>query len=230
MSMNVIHLNGIDKLDYSRREAFNSLRTNIQFSGADIQTILFTSSAPGEGKSVTSFELTRSMAENGKQVILVDADLRKSVMINRYKIRRGKTPVKGLSHYLSGQAALKDIICATNVSNMDLIMTGPLSPNPTELFNSRRFDDLLAVLRDTYEMVVIDAPPLGLVIDAAVIAPKCDGVILVIEAESTSRRLAANVKKQLEMSGCKILGAVLNKVKMEKSGYYNKYYGEYGQE
>ncbi len=226
--MNVINLNGMEKLDYSRREAFNSLRTNIQFSGAGIQTVLFTSSAPGEGKSVTAFELTRSMAESGKQVILVDADLRKSVMISRYKIERGKTPVQGLSHYLSGQAALKDIICATNVPNMDLVMTGPLSPNPTELFNSRRFDDLIRVLRDSYEMVVIDAPPIGPVIDAAVIAPKCDGVILVIEAEATSRRMVASVKKQLELSGCKILGAVLNKVKVEKTGYYyNKYYGEY---
>ncbi|MDO4546005.1 MAG: polysaccharide biosynthesis tyrosine autokinase [Bacillota bacterium] len=224
--MNKIIFNGLLELEYGKREAFNSLRTNLQFCGADIKTLLFTSCQPNEGKSVTTFELARSMAESGKKVILIDADLRKSVMIARYKIQRGGKPVGGLSHCLSKQAEIGDIVCSTNVPGMDVIMTGPLSPNPTELLNGELFTDLLAALRKAYDAVIIDAPPLGPVIDAAVIAPKCDGVVLVIEANSTSYRLALDVKKQLEVTGCKILGVVMNKVKIEKSRYY-KYYGEY---
>lgn len=225
--MNNIIFNELEELDYGRREAFNSLRTNIQFSGADIKTIMITSCGPNEGKSTVSFELARSIADGGKSVVLIDGDLRKSVMINRYKIQRGVKPIRGLSHYLSNQAEMSEVICSTNVPGMDIVMTGPLSPNPTELLNSELFDNLIYSLRAAYDVVVIDAPPLGSVIDAAVIAPKSDGVIMVIEADATSRRAAVNVKKQLEMSGCKILGAVLNKVKVEKSGYYYKYYGEY---
>lgn len=225
--MHNIVFNGLEELDYGRREAFNSLRTNIQFSGADIKTVLLTSCGPNEGKSLTSFELARSIADSGKTVVLIDGDLRKSVMINRYKIQRGKQPIRGLSHYLSNQADMSEIICSTNIQGMDVVMTGPLSPNPTELLNGELFESLIYSLRSAYDMVIIDAPPLGSVIDAAVMAPKCDGVIMVIEADGTSRRAATNVKKQLEMSGCKILGVVLNKVKVEKSGYYYKYYGEY---
>lgn len=221
-----IVFNELEELDYGRREAFNSLRTNLQFSGADIKTVLFTSCRPDEGKSTVSFMLARSLAEMGKHVIYVDADLRKSVTINRYKATRDKGPIWGLSHYLSNQAKISDVVCETNVPGMDIIVTGPLSPNPTELLNGELFTDLIEELRESYDNVIIDAPPLGSVIDAAVIAPRCDGVVMVVEANGTSRRLAADVKKQIEMTGCRILGVVLNKVKIEKSKYY-KYYGEY---
>lgn len=221
-----IIFNGLEEPEYGKREAFNSLRTNLQFCGADLKTILFTSCGPNEGKSTVTFELARSVAENGKKVILVDADLRKSVMLSRYKAQAMQKRVGGLSHYLSGQAEISDIICNTNVPDFDVILTGPLSPNPTELLSGKRFTDLMELLRVTYDMVIIDSPPLGSVIDAAVIAPHCDGAVMVIESNVTSHRMAVNVKKQLEMADCKILGAVLNKVKVEKSKYY-KYYGEY---
>lgn len=224
--MKKIIFNELEDLDYGRREAFNSLRTNLQFSGADIKTILITSCNPNEGKSTTSFELARSMTETGKRVIYVDADLRKSVTINRYKATREKGPIGGLSHYLSKQASMNDIVCKTNIPGMDIIVTGPLSPNPTELLNGDLFTELIEELRGKYDAVIIDAPPLGSVIDAAVIAPRCDGVVLVVEANGTNRRLAMEVKKQIEMTGCRILGVVLNKVKIERSKYY-KYYGEY---
>ena len=223
---NRIVFNSLKEPEYGRREAFNSLRTNLQFCGADLKTILFTSCAPNEGKSTVTFELARSVAENGKKVILVDADLRKSVMLGRYKAQAMQKRVGGLSHYLSGQAEIGDILCNTNIPDFDVILTGPLSPNPTELLSGERFKDLLNLLRVSYDMIIIDSPPLGSVIDAAVIAPNCDGVVLVIESNATSHRVAVDVKKQLEMTGCKILGAVLNKVKVEKSKYY-KYYGEY---
>lgn len=224
---NKIIFNNLEEMDYGRREAFNSLRTNLQFCGADLKTILFTSCSPNEGKSTITFELARSMAENKKKVVLVDADLRKSVMLGRYKAQATDKKVGGLSHYLSKQAKISDVLYETNIPGFDIILTGPLSPNPTELLGGKLFVELLEMLRASYDMVIIDSPPLGSVIDAAVIAPYCDGAVLVIESNATSHRLAVNVKKQLEMADCKILGAVLNKVKRENSRYYYKYYGEY---
>lgn len=224
---NKIIFNNLEEMDYGRREAFNSLRTNLQFCGADLKTILFTSCSPNEGKSTITFELARSMAENKKKVVLVDADLRKSVMLGRYKAQATDKKVGGLSHYLSKQAKISDVLYETNIPGFDIILTGPLSPNPTELLGGKLFVELLEMLRASYDMVIIDSPPLGSVIDAAAIAPYCDGAVLVIESNATSHRLAVNVKKQLEMADCKILGAVLNKVKRENSRYYYKYYGEY---
>lgn len=224
---NKIIFNNLEEMDYGRREALNSLRTNLQFCGADLKTILFTSCSPNEGKSTITFELARSMAENKKKVVLVDADLRKSVMLGRYKAQATDKKVGGLSHYLSKQAKISDVLYETNIPGFDIILTGPLSPNPTDLLGGKLFVELLEMLRASYDMVIIDSPPLGSVIDAAVIAPYCDGAVLVIESNATSHRLAVNVKKQLEMADCKILGAVLNKVKRENSRYYYKYYGEY---
>lgn len=224
---NKIILNNLEEMDYGRREAFNSLRTNLQFCGADLKTLLFTSCSPNEGKSTISFELARSMAENKQKVVLVDADLRKSVMLGRYKAQTTDKKVGGLTHYLSKQAKIDDILYETNIPGFDIILTGPLSPNPTELLGGNLFGELLETLRASYDMVIIDSPPLGSVIDAAVIAPYCDGAVLVIESNVTSHRLAVNVKKQLEMANCRILGAVLNKVKRENRKYYYKYYGEY---
>ena len=225
---NQIIFNKLKEPEYARREAFNSLRTNLQFCGADIKTILFTSCGPDEGKGTVTFELARSIAESGKSVVLVDADLRKSVMLSRYKAQATHKRVGGLSHYLSGQATIDDILCSTNIPPFNVILTGPLSPNPTELLGNVLFEKLMWTLRDKFDMVIIDAPPLGAVIDAAVIAPYCDGAVIVIENDNTSHRAAVNVKQQLERTGCRILGAVLNKVRVESSGYYYKYYGEYG--
>lgn len=228
---NKIILNNLDDVEYRRREAFNSLRNNLQFCGADLKAFLLTSCGANEGKSTVSFELARSMADSGKKVLLIDADLRKSVIVKRYHIQTTAKQLKGLSHFLSKQAAVPEIICETNVDGMDIILTGPISPNPTELLEGDTFDILLKYAKERYDAVIIDSPPLGMVIDAAVIAPKCDGTLLVIESAETSYHIAVDVKKQLEMAGARILGTVLNKVPVDKNGYYNygyyKYYGEY---
>lgn len=223
---NKIILNNLEEPEYGKREAFNSLRTNLQFCGADLKTFLFTSCCPDEGKSTITFELARSMTENGKKVVLVDADLRKSVMLKRYKAQATQKKIRGLSHYLSKQAELSDIINETNIPGLHLVLTGPLTPNPTELLEGERMEQLLEHLRADFDAVIIDSPPLGSVIDAALLAPRCDGVVLVVECNATSYRVAVDVKKQLEVTGCRILGTVLNKVKVEDQKYY-KYYGDY---
>lgn len=212
------------ELDYRANEAYKTLRTNIQFCGNDIKVITFTSCTPNEGKSSVSFNLAVSFAEVGKRVILIDADLRKSVLIGRYKV--GEVEY-GLTHYLSGQEELWEVLLHTDIENMDIIFSGNYSPNPAELLNHTRFTKMINKLRDEYDYVIIDTPPLGSVIDSAIVAKISDGAVLVIEAQAISYRFAQNVKEQLEKSNCKILGAVLNKVSMEKNSYYGKYYGKY---
>jgi capsular exopolysaccharide synthesis family protein len=232
--MSQITLEKLQKLDFRSNEAYKSLRTNIQFCGKDLKVICFTSCLPNEGKSSVSFNLAVSIAESGKKVIFIDADLRRSVIVGRYKPDQA---VIGLTHYLSGQNDLEEILYETNIENLDMIFTGPVSPNPTELLGNEYFEDLLKELRDEYEFVIIDTPPLGNVIDSAIVADHCDGVVLVIESDAISYKLAQKVMKQLEKGKCKILGAVLNKAGVNNGQYqyygkrnkkyYKKYYNTY---
>lgn len=210
--------------DYRSNEAYKSLRTNIEFSGVENKVIAITSCIPNEGKSTVSLALAKSFAEAGKNVLFIDADLRKSVLIGRHKITND---VKGLSHFLSGQAELKEILCKTEQAGLYMIFSGPIPPNPAELLESKRFSSFLTGVRKVYDYIIIDTPPLGSVIDSAIIAKNCDATILVITAGIISHKFAKSVKKQLEKAGCKILGVVFNKVDMKKNKYYGKYYGEY---
>ena len=212
------------KLDYSGAEAYKSLRTNLQFCGEDKKVIAITSCTPNEGKSSVTMNLAVSLADAGKKVLLIDADLRKSVLVGRTKV---KESIKGLTHYLSKQAALIEVICATNVKNLHIVYAGPVPPNPAELLGGKHFRELLTSLRKVYDYILVDTPPLGSVIDSAIIAEECDGSIMVIETGVISYRFAQDVKRQLEKSNCPILGVVLNKVDMSKQGYYGKYYGKY---
>lgn len=219
------------ELDFKTNEAYKSLRTNIRFSGEDVHVIALTSSVPNEGKSAVSFNLAVSFAEDEKKVLYVDADIRKSVTIARYGV---DIETKGLSHYLTKQSELEDVIYETNIPNFSIVFTGQAAPNPSELLGNDRFKKMIEIAREQFDYVIIDCPPLGSVIDAAIVAKECDGAIIVIETDNVSYKIVQRVKKQLEQSGCKILGAVLNKVEMGGKGYgyygnyYGRYYGNYG--
>lgn len=223
------------ELDYKTNESYKSLRTNIQFCGADVRVISFTSCTPNEGKSSVSFNLAVSFAESGKKVILIDADMRKSVLIGRYKVGGVKA---GLAHYLAGQKPFEEVCRQTDIKNMDIIFSGPFVPNPAELLESEHFLRLIEICRERYDYVLIDTPPLGSVIDSAIVAKSVDGAVIVIEADAISYRFVQQIKKQLERSNVRILGAVLNKVAVEKGKYgygkygryYGKYYGKYSAE
>lgn len=215
----------LKNLDSVSNEAYKTLRTNITFCGEDVRVIAVTSSTPNEGKTNVTFNLARAFAEDNKRILFIDADIRKSVLEARLGADQ---EVKGLSHYLTGKAELKDIVYGTNIDHMDFIGTGPVAPNPSELLGNQKFQRLLEWARSEYQYVMIDCPPIGSVIDAAVVARQCDGAVYVIESEATSWRLAQRGKEQLEKTGCKILGAVLNKVEMSGKRYgYGKYYGKY---
>ena len=221
--MQEIELKDIKK-DYRSNEAYKSLRTNIEFSGDENKVLLFTSCTPNEGKSTVTISLAQSLAETGKKVLFIDADLRKSVLAGRHKVMG---QLKGLSHFLSGQADLADVMYRVKNTNMVMIFAGVVPPNPAELLGNKRFESLLVSARKSYDYVIIDAPPLGSVIDAAIIAKQSDASILVIAANTISHKFAKVVKDQLAKSGCPILGVVLNKVDMAQNKYYGKYYGKY---
>lgn len=220
--MKTIELIVEEEQNYFMREAFNTLRTNILFSGKDVKTIVVTSCMAHEGKTTVSFETAKSLAESGKRVLLIDADLRKSVMVSRYTKDRGIT---GLSHLLSGQVTAEQTICKTQIEGMDIIFAGPYPPNPAELVGSPAFKELLDSQRNKYDYILIDAAPLGLVIDAAVMASVCDGAVIVVNAGTIKYRMAQSVKAQLQKSGCKILGVVLNQVSRKGGSSNGSYYG-----
>ena len=210
--------------DYFYEEAIKTLRTNVQFAGTRIRTIVLTSCYPNEGKSDIVFQLAAEMGKIGKRILILDADIRKSSFVKRFQVK-GK--IAGLPLSLSGQCEMEDIIYNTNFTGVDMIFSGPVAPNPSELLGQETFTELLHGLRKKYDYVLIDTPPVANLIDAAVVAGRCDGAILVIESDLVSRKVAAKAKEQLEISGCRVLGAVLNKVDVRKNKYYSKY-GYYG--
>ena len=226
MAYKNIVLSNTNPEDYFFEEAIKMLRTNVQFSGKNNKVILLTSCWSGEGKSDISFNLAVHLGKAGKKVLLIDADIRKSVYKTRYNIQE---ETKGLSQYLSGQVEqIDEVVYRTNFENLYMILSGPYAPNPTEILGDEQFGNLLKAARQVFDYVIIDTPPLGSVVDAAVISQYCDGAILVIESGSTSYRVVQKVKAQLEKSGCKILGAVLNKMEYKGRKYRAGYRGKYG--
>lgn len=209
--------------DYRMVEGLNQLKTNLAFCGKDIKVITMTSSVPNEGKSSISLSLSRTLAESGKKILMVDADLRKSVMAARYHIQGID---KGLSHYLTGQAEVEDIIYETEVEGLGITVAGPLSPDPTSILDSEQFEQFIENVRDMFDYVIIDAPPLGVVIDAVIIGKYTDGAVIVIEQGVIKRKIVQDVIKQLKRGEVRILGAVLNKVD-ERIGAYGNYEYKY---
>lgn len=227
MNRKTISLKREMKDDYGYNEAIKTLRTNIQFCGSNIHTIMFTSAMPDEGKSDVAFAVAMSLAQIGKKVVLIDADIRRSVLVSRYQLQE---ETSGLSQYLSGQRNMDDIVYDTNYENLSVVFAGPYSPNPAELLEEALFEDLLGTLEEEFDYIIIDTPPMANLIDGAIVARYCDGAVMVIENGAISYRLEQKVKSQLDKTGCRILGAVLNKVDLHEKGYYGKYgrYGKYG--
>lgn len=225
--MNKLELIEYEVLTNQEKEVYRTLRTNIEFTGIENKVIAVTSCMPDDGKTTVSFQIAVAFAENGKKTLYMDADIRKSIFMQRYNVNGNP---KGISHYLSGQAPMKEVIYSTNRDNLHLIPVGKFPSNPTELFAKDRFGILLEQLKQEYDYIIIDTPPLGSVIDAAVIAKQCDASMLVIAADKTSRTFVKSVISQLRTANPNFLGVVLNKVDTKKSSYYygKRYGGYYG--
>ena len=224
MKKDVITLREPFEVGYAMTESYTTLRTNIMFCGADKKVIGLTSCSPNEGKSTVSLHLSRSFSEAGKKALLIDADMRKSVLFSEYA---DGSHTSGLSHYLSGQATFEEAVVATQYPDLDILFAGVFPPNPVRLLESAEFRTLIDKAREEYDYMIIDLPPIGSVIDAAVAAKVCDGVVMVVASEVNSARDARECKRQLEKSGTPILGAILNMVSSHASKKYKRYSGRY---
>lgn len=210
------------ELTYNMAEEIKRLRTSICFAGDDKKVLLMTSSISHEGKSTLSLEIARSLTEVGRHVLLVDADMRLSQM--KIRLESGQMRI-GLSHYLSGQNTLQEALYETEKTNLYLIPAGRRPPNPAELLASKRFGNMIAEARKAFDYVIVDCPPLGEVVDAAVASQFCDASILVIESGVIHRQMAKNVVEKLKNARCPVLGVVLNKVKRQRGTRYGYGYG-----
>lgn len=206
-------------------EGLNQLKINLAFCGKNINVITVTSTVPNEGKSSVSFNLACSLADSGKKALLVDCDLRNSTMISKYHIAKIN---KGLSHYLSGQANMNDIVYSTKKEHFYMLPSGPFVLDPITLLEGEDFTILLQEMRKNFDYIILDTPPLGAVMDPVIIGQNSDGAVVVIEQGVIKRKLIQNVVKQLKRADIRVLGAVLNKVNdKDKYGNYG-YYGYYG--
>ena len=220
------------KSDFFIREAYKTLRTNVSFSltGEEkSKVVLVTSSLQSEGKSITATNLAISYAQTDRKVLLIDCDLRRPKMSRLLQLNN---PV-GLSNVLMDPYLAGEAIVSTGLPNLDVMLSGDIPPNPSELLSSARMSRLLQELRKEYDFVILDTPPVNMVIDAVVLAPLTDGVLFVVRANQSERGAVAHAVEQLEYAKAKILGFVLNGVDLENTSYgYKKYgyrrYGRYG--
>lgn len=206
-------------------EAFRTMRTNIEFASVDkpFRTIVITSSAPGEGKTVVASNLAVAFAQSGRRTLLVDADLRRPNMHEMFSL----TNVPGLTDMVhSDEVALTDVAQTTDEPNLTVITAGTVPPNPAELLGSRRMAAILERLRESADIVVFDTAPVGAVTDAAILAAKADATLFVVQPLRTTERVVRRGREALAKVNAKVVGAVLNNV---PSGFTDAvaYYGRY---
>ncbi|WP_347993131.1 CpsD/CapB family tyrosine-protein kinase [uncultured Eubacterium sp.] len=224
--MNKIKMDSIQELPYAVEESINRLRINVSFLGNEIKKIMVVSTLPNEGKSFVTMQMWKQMANAGIKSVLVDADMRNSVLVKKNDMdRQDGKEMKGLVNYLAEDFSLDEVIYESPFENGYIIPNVENIINPSMLLESDKFGNMLNELSKDYRYVFVDAPPLGLVSDAEKIGSMCDGAILVIRSGEITRAEVKNSIKQLERSGCKILGVVLNRATDLKNKYSKqKYY------
>jgi len=204
-------------------EAFRTLRTNIQFSGLDdsLSSIVVTSSGPSEGKSTVLINLAITIAQSGKKVLVIDCDLRRPTVHKKL----GLPNAEGLTNLLiQDKESFDEVVLTTKVPNLSALTSGPTPPNPAELLGTKRMKSIIRQLTGSFDMVLIDAPPVIAVTDAQILATIAEGTLIVTSYGATEKFGLVKTKELLDKVGAKVLGVVINKVP-EKSEHY--YYGKY---
>lgn len=203
-------------------EAYRSLRTNIQYSSIDekYKVIVVTSSEPSEGKSTTAGNLALVLGQGGHNVLLIDCDMRKPSIHKKFKISN----MAGLSDLLVNKYKMDEVIFQYN-DNLTIVTSGNIPPNPSEMLGSKSMEKYLDEMRQVYDYVVIDTPPLQAVTDAQILSTKADGTLLVVKAEETKRDSVLNSINLIKKVNGTIIGTVLNGVNSKRNKYYY-YYGE----
>jgi len=211
-------------------ESYRGLRTSILFSAADAppRTILVTSAAPFEGKTITSANIAVAMAQAGNKILLIDCDMRRPRMHRVFNVPRDR----GLSNILAGTCGIDDAIIHTTIPGVDIIPSGPVPPNPSEMLGSQSMFKIIEILRGQYDRIIIDSPPITAVTDSVIISRWVDGVLLVVRVGETHREIIKNGIGLLQSANAHILGAILNGVDMGRDSYYyyQYYYYYYGED
>lgn len=204
-------------------EQFRTIRTNIQFSmvDKDIQTLVVTSAGPNSGKTLVASNLAATFASQDKRVLLVDADLRKPTVHKTFRVRNSE----GLTTLLTdGETKVTDAIYRSPVENLYILTSGPVPPNPAELLSSNRMDSIKKEMKQLFDLIIFDMPPVIAVTDAQVMASKADGTMFVIPKGQASKEEVIKAKELLDMVGANVIGAVMNRVSKANDNYYY-YYG-----
>lgn len=203
-------------------EQFRTIRTNLQFTAVDgaLETMLVTSAGPSEGKSFTIANLAVVFAQQEKKVLLIDADMRKPTVHYTFRVDNRR----GLSSVLVGEHELEEAAIKSDIPNLDILPSGPIPPNPSELLGSNKMRHLIEEAKKLYDLVIFDTPPVLAVTDAQILANFVDGSLLVIRSKQTDQESAIKARELLEPAKAKLLGSVLNDLETSKDQYY--YYGE----
>ncbi|MBX3272832.1 MAG: polysaccharide biosynthesis tyrosine autokinase [Sandaracinaceae bacterium] len=198
-------------------ECCRTIRTNLTFMSADapIRTLVVTSPSPREGKTTVTTNVAISLAQSGKRVLVIDTDLRRPRVHRAF----GVSGARGFTSVIVGEERLEEVTIPTDVPNLDVLPCGPIPPNPSELFHSHRFLELVAEAKERYDRIIFDSPPLGAVTDAAVLAPQLDACLIVVKAQDTTRDALRSALRQLHDVGANVVGAVLNGIDPRRKGY-----------
>ncbi|MEX0414529.1 CpsD/CapB family tyrosine-protein kinase [Bacillus sp. C30] len=198
-------------------EQYRNIRTNIEFTSVDthMRSLIVTSADPGDGKTTTIANLAVVFGQQGKKVLVIGADLRKPTIQNLFAIHHSN----GLTNVLLGQAKLMQCIQKTDIENVYLMASGPIPPNPAELLGNRVMDEVLLEAYNTFDIILIDTPPVLAVTDVQILANKCDGIILVVRSEKTEKDKIVKAKQILDKASGKLLGVILNDKREEKEQY-----------
>jgi len=208
-------------------EAFRTLRTNIQFTSIDksMKIIVITSTSPGEGKTTVASNLAISISQAEKKVLLIDCDMRKPNIHRRFSISNGE----GLTNILMGETNLEGVCYngGPDISFLTIVTSGPIPPNPSELLGSRRMKEFLEDMRDRFDVIILDTPPINLVTDGIIVSTIADGTIMVLEVGKTDIYAAQNGKELLDKVHANLIGVVLNKIPTNGRNNYNYKYYQY---
>ena len=221
--MNQLSITRFPALDYAATEAMNTLCTNISYCGQDVRVVLFTSRYEEEGKSSISMNVMRTLAGYGKRVLLVDADLRRSSLARRYRFSYSTRDAYGLAQYLAGMCSLDEVVYQTDLPNAYILPAGRDVLNSMQLLATPRYGAMIQALKKEFDIILVDTPPAGLIVDAMEIAKYCDGAVLVVEYNKGRSREIAEIAADIARTGCPVLGAVMNGVNL-KSFCNRKYY------
>lgn len=230
--MGKIEITRFPELDYISAEGMNTLVTNLSYCGPSIRKIMITSRYAGEGKSYIAMNLMRTLAGLGRKVIVVDADLRASGIQTEYGLHTGGDKIVGLAEYLSGHCTLEQALYETDIPNAYMIPAGYEAPNPLQLIDTPAMQQLMDWLTTQYDVVLVDTPPVGILVDGVALAKYCDGALLVVAYRHGKRQEIGDAVENIKQTGCRVLGAVLNEVRFKnlsnKHYYYNsKRYSAY---